>query len=124
VKKYGIVLYIALLMLPALACQIARVGSDFPAPPAPANALPTLEKTLPTLANAAACLIVRALPGGEGNLNLRAGAGTSYAVLAVFQDGQTLTETDKSGDWYAVTAVVDGRTIAGYVHSDYVEVCE
>lgn len=86
--------------------------------------LATSESVASSETPAPACLLVHALPGGEGSLNLRAGAGTSYAVLAVLHDGQTLVMDGKSGDWFAVTLVMDGRTIAGYVHSDYVEACQ
>ena len=123
-KKRHLHLGIALLIIPLLACQIVTVGSNITAPQS-AKELPTLADALPTLANAAnACLLVHALPGGEGSLNLRSGAGTSYPVLAVLHDGQTLVMDGQNGDWYAVTVVMDDGALSGFVHADYVEVCE
>jgi len=96
---------------------------------APTLALLATATLAPEIASSAptpqpACLVVRALPGGDGKLNLRSGAGTSYAVLAILQDGQELTEEGQSGEWYGVTIHTATGNISGYVHSSYVEPCE
>lgn len=70
------------------------------------------------------CLVVHALPGGGGALNLRTGPGTTYAVIATLQDGQELIDTGNSGEWFAVRVVMDGTALSGFVHSSYVEACE
>lgn len=121
-RKTQLLLYILLVFVSSLACQIVTVTNELPSAPS-ANALPTPVKLQPT-PKPTACLIVRALPGGDGNLNLRSGAGTSYAVLAVLQDGQALAKDGERGDWYAVTVVMDGERVRGFVRSEYVEACE
>lgn len=121
-RNTKLLLYISLLVLPALACQIVTVTDVNP--PAPlANSLPTPSQAEPT-PEPDTCIIVRALPGGDGNLNLRSGAGTSYAVITVLRDGQALAKDGQRGDWYAVSVVVDGERVRGFVRSEYVEACE
>ncbi|MGP0690366.1 SH3 domain-containing protein [Priestia aryabhattai] len=51
-------------------------------------------------------------------LNVRSGAGTSYASIGSVTKGQKLSVVSKSGDWYKIN--YNGRT--GYVSSDYVQV--
>lgn len=110
------------MVMASLACSVEwdGVATSSPSMTVSPSPVPSMTATF----QPDQCLLVRALPGGEGSLNLRAGAGTSYAVLAVLHDGQTLVMDGQSGDWFAVTLVMDGRTIAGYVHSDYVEACQ
>ncbi|MBR5712803.1 MAG: SH3 domain-containing protein [Lachnospiraceae bacterium] len=61
-------------------------------------------------------------------LNLRAGAGTSYAVLATLTKGHSVIVTGsktKSSDgkwWYPVETKVSGKTLNGYLWADYVSV--
>ncbi|MGG0454041.1 SH3 domain-containing protein [Priestia megaterium] len=50
-------------------------------------------------------------------LNVRSGAGTSYASIGSVTKGQKLSVVSKSGDWYKIN--YNGRT--GYVSSDYVQ---
>ena len=120
-RNTKLLLYISLLVLQALACQIATVTDVNP--PAPlANRLPTPNQAKPT--PEPACLIVRALPNGDGSLNLRAGPGTGYGVRAVLADGQKMAMDGKSGDWYAVGVVMDDALLTGWVNKAYVEACE
>lgn len=121
-RKSKLLLCLSILVLQALACRIVVV-TDGEAGKTSADRLPTLAKPVPTL-EAGNCLIVHALPSGEGMLNLRAGAGTSYAVVAVLRDGQNLEMNGRSGDWLAVTVLVGDEIFTGYVHADYVEDCE
>ncbi|MFP7736916.1 SH3 domain-containing protein [Priestia aryabhattai] len=51
-------------------------------------------------------------------LNVRSGAGTSYAAIGSVTKGQKLSVVSKSGSWYKIN--YNGRT--GYVSSDYVQV--
>ncbi|MDI3090820.1 SH3 domain-containing protein [Priestia megaterium] len=51
-------------------------------------------------------------------LNVRSGAGTSYASIGSVTKGQKLSVVSKSGSWYKIN--YNGRT--GYVSSDYVQV--
>ncbi|MED4795155.1 SH3 domain-containing protein [Priestia megaterium] len=50
-------------------------------------------------------------------LNVRSGAGTSYASIGSVTKGQKLSVVSKSGSWYKIN--YNGRT--GYVSSDYVQ---
>ncbi|MFF2038120.1 SH3 domain-containing protein [Priestia megaterium] len=50
-------------------------------------------------------------------LNVRSGAGTSYASIGSLTKGQKLSVVSKSGSWYKIN--YNGRT--GYVSSDYVQ---
>ncbi|TCN04999.1 L,D-peptidoglycan transpeptidase YkuD (ErfK/YbiS/YcfS/YnhG family) [Bacillus sp. BK006] len=50
-------------------------------------------------------------------LNVRSGAGTSYASIGSVTKGQKLSVVSKSGNWYKIN--YNGRT--GYVSSDYVQ---
>ncbi|WP_165351676.1 SH3 domain-containing protein [Priestia megaterium] len=50
-------------------------------------------------------------------LNVRSGAGTSYASIGSVTKGQKLSVVSKSGDWYKIN--YNGRM--GYVSSDYVQ---
>lgn len=65
--------------------------------------------------------LVRAAPGGDGTLNLRAGAGTSYRVLLVLLDGEEVEISGPTGGWYAARVIRDGDVYNGFVRSDYVE---
>ena len=122
-RKSKLLLCITLLVLQALACKIVVVKDDEEGKTA-ASQLPALVKPVPTLEDDN-CLIVHALPGGQGGaLNLRAGAGTSYPVVAVLRDGQKLEMNGRSGDWLAVTVWVGDEIFIGYVRADYVEDCE
>lgn len=122
-RNKAFLLYICLLALPTLACKIVVESKDN-APDPIANALPTPAESVPTLKPTLdTCLIVRALPHGDGSLNLRAGPGTGYAVRAVLRDGQELTKRGASGGWYAVSAEVESSQMYGFVRAEYVEAC-
>ncbi len=60
----------------------------------------------------------------EGNLNIRASASTSGDVVIKVQNGQAVTITGVSGEWYKVSLVYNGITYNGYAHSDYIVVDE
>lgn len=49
-------------------------------------------------------------------VNVRAGAGTTYGVVAQVTQGERLTVTDWSGEWYKIS--IDGRT--AYIKGEYV----
>lgn len=53
-------------------------------------------------------------------LNLRKSASTDSDILAVLYEGDSVTITGTSGDWYKVNAVVSGNTVTGYVFADYI----
>jgi len=123
-RNKAFLLYICLLALPTLACKIVVESKDNTLDPI-ANALPTPAESVPTLKPTLdTCLIVRALPHGDGSLNLRAGPGTGYGVRAVLADGQKMVMDGKSGDWYAVGVVMDDALLTGWVNKAYVEACE
>lgn len=117
------VMAIMALVMASLACSVEWDGEKLQAPSMTATPVPTPSMT-ETNAPEPACLIVRALPGGDGNLNLRSGAGTSYAVITVLQDGQALVMDGQRGGWYQVSTVMDGVSMTGFVNSEYVEACK
>ena len=49
-------------------------------------------------------------------MNIRSGPGTGYSKLGLLTNGQSLTCTGQSGDWYQVS--YNGQT--GYVSAAYV----
>jgi hypothetical protein len=52
------------------------------------------------------------------DLNLRAASGTGAARMAVVPGGATVTTTGRiDGDWWEVTARVDGRMVTGWASS-------
>ena len=53
-------------------------------------------------------------------LNVRTGASTSTTRIGCIYQGQTVTITGVSGDWYKVSAVVNGKTTTGYVSAQYI----
>ncbi len=58
----------------------------------------------------------------DGYLNLRSSASTSSSVVTTLSDGQAVTILGTSGDWYKVTAIVNGTTYTGYAKSEYITV--
>ena len=53
-------------------------------------------------------------------LNLRSGASTGTGIIGVLYKGASVTINGTSGQWYKVTAKVNGVSKQGYVHSDYI----
>ena len=53
-------------------------------------------------------------------LNVRKGASTSTTRIGCIYQGQTVTITGISGDWYQVSTVVNGKTTTGYVSAQYI----
>jgi hypothetical protein len=52
------------------------------------------------------------------DLNVRAASGTGAARIAVVPGGANVTTTGRrEGDWWEVTATVDGRPVTGWVSS-------
>jgi hypothetical protein len=52
------------------------------------------------------------------DLNLRAASGTGAARIAVVPGGATVTSTGRiDGDWWEVTARIDGRMVTGWASS-------
>lgn len=54
-------------------------------------------------------------------LNVRSAANTNCSVLGTVKAGDILTITGTSGSWYQVSATVNGKTVTGYVYSEYVQ---
>lgn len=59
------------------------------------------------------CTVTTGVPAGY--LNLRTGEGTSYAVIRVLNEGETLTVITR-GAWHEVT---DAQGNHGYINSRY-----
>lgn len=53
-------------------------------------------------------------------LNLRTGASTGSGIIGVLTKGTTVQIEEKNGDWYKVTATVNGSSKRGYVYSSYI----
>lgn len=58
----------------------------------------------------------------DGYLNIRKTASTSADVIAQLENGYSLTILATSGDWYKVTFKLDGETLTGYGHKDYIKI--
>lgn len=58
----------------------------------------------------------------EGYLNIRKSASTSADVVAQLSNGTALTIIGSSGDWYKVSFKLDGETLSGYGHKDYIKI--
>lgn len=62
------------------------------------------------------------------SLNVRTGAGTSYAILqqngsnVTLPNGTKVTITETLSGWYKVSFTLNGTTLSGYVSADYVAV--
>lgn len=56
----------------------------------------------------------------DGNLNIRASASTSGDIVVKVQNGQAVTITGESGEWYKVSLTYNGTSYSGYAHSDYI----
>lgn len=115
------VMAVMALVVASLACTVEWSGVPTPIPSMTVMAptpVPSMTATYPP----DQCFIVRAFEGA-GVLNLRSGPGTSYRVLTVLHDGQTLVMEGQRNGWYRVTAVMDGKTQNGWVNSGYVEAC-
>ncbi len=58
----------------------------------------------------------------DGYLNIRASASTSADVVAQLSQGHSLTIHSSTGDWYKVSFILDGATLTGYGHKDYIKI--
>lgn len=58
----------------------------------------------------------------DGYLNIRKAASTSAEVIAQLENGFSLTILETSGDWYKVSFKLNGETITGYGHKDYIKI--
>lgn len=64
----------------------------------------------------------------NGYLNVRKGPGKSYGLVksggtrVTLSDGKIVSITAKSGKWYHVKFKQNGKSINGYLHSDYMKV--
>ncbi|HPO87422.1 MAG TPA: SH3 domain-containing protein [Candidatus Hydrogenedentes bacterium] len=108
------------LVMASLACSVRMEG---PTPTPSMTVAPTISPSMTATFSPSQCLVVRALAGGGGALNLRVGPGTSYAVITTLHDGQILVMDGVYGEWFGVRVVMDGNTKSGFVHSSYVEAC-
>ncbi len=58
----------------------------------------------------------------DGYLNIRKSADTSAEVIAQLSNGYALTILGATGDWYKVSFTIDGKTLTGYGHKDYIKI--
>lgn len=63
----------------------------------------------------------------DGSLNVRSGAGTSYKVLVVLDEGTKVNITgnvqDEDDDkWYHINVKYSGTNYDGYVYAQYIEI--
>lgn len=54
-------------------------------------------------------------------LNMRSGASLGSSILGVLKRGTTVDIVETAGEWYKVTALVNGSSKSGYVHSNYIK---
>ncbi len=57
----------------------------------------------------------------DGYLNIRSSASTDGTVLAQLENGYALTIHSSTGDWYKVSFTLNGESITGYGHKDYIK---
>ncbi len=57
----------------------------------------------------------------DGYLNIRASASTTANVVAQLSNGHALKILGASGDWYKVSFTLNGKTLTGYGHKDYIK---
>ena len=117
-----LVMAVMAMVMASLACSVEWEGGQTSSPSMTVS--PSITPSMTATYQPNTCLIVRALPNGDGSLNLRAGPGTGYGVRAVLADGQKMAMDGKSGDWYAVGVVMDGALLTGWVNKAYAEACE
>ncbi len=117
-----LVVAVMAMVMASLACSVEWEGGQTPPPSMTVS--PSITPSMTATYQPEQCLIVRALPHGDGSLNLRTGPGTGYGVRAVLADGQKMVMDGKSGDWYAVGVVMDDALLTGWVNKAYVEACE
>lgn len=55
-------------------------------------------------------------------LNIRKGAGTSTAVCGLLKKGNAVSVISKEGEWYKISATINGSKVTGYVFADYITV--
>ena len=81
-------------------------------------AITTATKTKTPTPAPVTCIVQTGIDAG--NLNIRTGAGTSYAVIGLLREGQAVTRTDESprGNWIQIKA---GQKI-GWINSHYCQV--
>lgn len=99
------------LMLGLQACNLAKLTAYELQPTATRTA--TLTQPVATATKANTCTVT-----ASDALNLRAGAGLNYSVIAWLKAGEvlTLTGTQPRGAWIEVTTP-SGRK--GWIHSEY-----
>ncbi len=54
-------------------------------------------------------------------LNIRSSASTSSGIKGVLYGGAKIDIKNQTGNWYEMTAVLDGKQISGYVYSSYID---
>lgn len=57
-------------------------------------------------------------------LNIRSSASTSASVVGVLSKGAEVKIFNSTGEWYQITATVNGSGISGYVFAQYIAVTE
>lgn len=58
----------------------------------------------------------------DGYLNIRKTASTSADIIAQLDNGFNLTILGTSGDWYKVSFKLNGETLTGFGHKDYIKI--
>lgn len=114
----AMILLAALLLAGCLEMPTPAGAPSPTAEPVTASPLPVVE-TSPTLPDAdptaETCTVTTGISNGA--LNLRAGAGIQYTVLAVLNEGETVTRTgQREGRWWQV---VTEDQLEGWVNNDY-----
>ena len=133
-KKTAIACALAMLVLPAFAACSKGEAADTdmppileaPVPPMPEEEAPSIQEEPqteipqeePEEPEEKAPAVAQYLKITTDNLNVRKGAGTSYAALGKVEKNILMQYSKKSGDWYETRYM--GQT--AFVHSSYAQI--
>ena len=88
----------AVVWLSMIACTLTQQPSATPVDPPPVQLASTTSSTPQSLS----CRVMTHV--NDGQLNLRSGPGTQYAVLAVLHEGDPIQVSTSSADWLLANA--------------------
>lgn len=110
-------LYILALALLLSAC-LTMPTPEPTVTPSPTETVTPTERAVAghTETHTQTCTVATGIP--DGDLNLRTGAGTEYAVIATLTEGTTVRVLETKGTWYRVHVI---EAINGWINGRYCE---